>query len=101
MPGGTTQNSFDVHAVKYGWSETLEISAELQHEWWKAPVYQPGERNDTVATFQLTLYPQWKKLRAVSGLYDGSKYCPRRWGDAMRALVLRRGARTKVGTAKS
>jgi hypothetical protein len=40
--------------------DRLEVSAEVQHEWWKAPVYKPGEQTDTVATFQLTLYPERK-----------------------------------------
>jgi Capsule assembly protein Wzi len=57
IPGGTTQNSFDIHAVKR-FHEDLEISAEIQHEWWKAPVYQQGQQTDTVAKFQLTLYPE-------------------------------------------
>jgi hypothetical protein len=35
----------------------LEVSAELEHEWWKAPVYQAGEQRDTEATFQLTVNP--------------------------------------------
>ncbi len=59
VPGGTTQSSFDIHAVKR-LGDALEISADVQHEWWKAPVYQAGERNDTVATFQLTVYPARK-----------------------------------------
>ena len=57
VPGGTTQNSFDVHATKLI-QEHLELSAELQHEWWKAPVYQSGQQSDTVFTFQLTLHPE-------------------------------------------
>ena len=57
IPGGTTQNSFDVHVVKR-LKEDLELSADLQQEWWKAPIYQTGQRNDTVATFQITLYPK-------------------------------------------
>jgi capsule assembly protein Wzi len=59
IPSGTTQNSFDVRVVKR-LQDHLELSAELQHEWWKAPVYQPGEQSDTVATFQLTVYPEHK-----------------------------------------
>lgn len=57
IPSGTTQNSFDVRVVKrfHGY---LEVSAEVQHEWWKAPVYQPGQQTDTVAIFQLTLHPE-------------------------------------------
>jgi hypothetical protein len=57
IPGGTTQNSFDMHIVKR-FHENVELSAEVQREWWKAPVYQLGEKTDTVATFQLTIYPQ-------------------------------------------
>jgi len=59
IPSGTTQNSFDIRAVKR-FHHDLEVSAELQHEWWKAPIYQPGEQTDTVATFQFTLYPERK-----------------------------------------
>jgi len=59
IPSGTTQSSFDIRAVKRI-QHDLEISAEIQHEWWKAPVYQPGEQSDTVATFQLTVYPGHK-----------------------------------------
>jgi hypothetical protein len=57
VPGGTTQNSFDVHVVKRV-KDVLEISAEVQQEWWKAPIYKTGQQSDTVATFQLTLYPE-------------------------------------------
>jgi hypothetical protein len=57
IPSGTTQNSFDVHVVKR-FHESIELSAEVQHEWWKAPIYQPGQQSDTVATFQFTLYPE-------------------------------------------
>jgi len=57
IPSGTTQNSFDVRVLKR-FHDHLEVSAEVQHEWWKAPVYQPGQQTDTVATFQLTLHPE-------------------------------------------
>jgi hypothetical protein len=60
IPSGTTQNSFDIRAVKRFLQERLEVSADVQHEWWKAPVYQPGEQTNTVARFQLTLYPERK-----------------------------------------
>ncbi len=59
IPSGTTQNSFDVRVVKR-FQDRLELSAELQHEWWKAPIYQPGQQTDTVARFQLTLFPERK-----------------------------------------
>jgi hypothetical protein len=57
IPMGTTQNSFDLRMVKRI-EDCVEVSAEVQHEWWKAPVYEAGEQNDTVATFQITLNPQ-------------------------------------------
>jgi hypothetical protein len=60
IPSGTTQNSFDIRAVKRLLHDRLELSGDLQHEWWKAPIYQPGEQTDTVARFQLTLYPEHK-----------------------------------------
>ncbi len=56
VPSGTTQNSFEIHIVKR-LPNHLELSGDVQHEWWKATVYQPGEQTDTVATFQLTLHP--------------------------------------------
>jgi Capsule assembly protein Wzi len=59
VPDGTTQNSFDVRAVKRI-HDNLELSGEVQHEWWKAPIYQTGEQTNTVATFQITLYPERK-----------------------------------------
>jgi hypothetical protein len=59
IPFGTTQNSFDIHVVKRIGSNT-ELSAEVQHEWWKAPIYQSGAQTDTIATIQLTLYPDRK-----------------------------------------
>jgi hypothetical protein len=57
IPSGTTQNSFDVRVVKR-LGKQLELTGDVQHEWWKAPVYQPGQQTDTVAKFQLTLYPE-------------------------------------------
>jgi hypothetical protein len=59
IPSGTTQNSFDIHVVKRI-QRNLELSADVQHEWWKAPIYVAGEQTDTVATFQITLFPERK-----------------------------------------
>lgn len=56
IPLGTTQNSFNVRVVKR-LQQNLELSADVQHEWWKAPVYQAGEQGNTVFTFQLTMHP--------------------------------------------
>jgi hypothetical protein len=63
IPSGTTQNSFDIRAVKRLLHDRLELSGDVQHEWWKAPVYQPGEQTDTVAKFQLTVYPERKPAK--------------------------------------
>ncbi len=57
VPGGTTQNSFDIHVVKRI-QDHIELSAELQQEWWKAPIYRTGRQSDTAFTFQLTLHPE-------------------------------------------
>jgi hypothetical protein len=57
IPQGTTQNSIDLHVIKRFRSD-WELSADVQQEWWKAPVYQPGKQSDTVATFRLTWFPE-------------------------------------------
>jgi hypothetical protein len=57
IPQGTTQNSFDVRVVKR-LRRSIELVGDVQQEWWKAPLYKPGEQKDTVATFQLTIYPE-------------------------------------------
>jgi hypothetical protein len=38
--------------------DNVVLSADIQHEWWKAPIYKAGEQNDTVFVFQITLYPE-------------------------------------------
>jgi len=57
IQGGTTQSSLDIHVVKR-FHQVAEISADVQHEWWKAPIYKTGRQGNTVATFQLTVYPK-------------------------------------------
>jgi len=56
IPLGTTQNSFDLRVVKR-LRNHLELSAEVQHEWWKAPIYKTTQQDNTVVTFQLTMHP--------------------------------------------
>jgi hypothetical protein len=56
VPLGTTQNKIDVHVVKR-YRDHLELSADIQQEWWKAPFYQQGNQSDTVAIFQITVWP--------------------------------------------
>lgn len=56
IAGGTTQNSFDLRVVKRI-KPQLELDADVQHEWWKAPIYQSGPQSDTAMTFRLTWFP--------------------------------------------
>ena len=56
IPDGTTQNDFQVSAVKRIHKD-LELRGFLQYERWKAPVYKPGLQNDTAATVQMTWFP--------------------------------------------
>jgi Capsule assembly protein Wzi len=56
IPGGTTQNSFQLSAVKRI-HEDFELRGLVQYEAWKAPVYKPGSQNDTAVTFQVTWFP--------------------------------------------
>jgi hypothetical protein len=63
VPLGTTQNSFDVHVVKR-YHEQFELSADIQQEWWKAPFYQQSKQSDTVATFQVTVWPHVSRSTA-------------------------------------
>jgi hypothetical protein len=57
IPDGTTQNTFDAQVVKR-FRNDWEVSADVQQEWWEAPVYQPGKQANTVATFKLTWFPK-------------------------------------------
>ncbi len=60
IPGGTTQNSFQVSVVKRV-KRDFEVRGWLQYERWKAPIYKPGAQSDTSAAFQITWMPErWK-----------------------------------------
>ena len=56
VAGGTTQNSFSFRAVKV-FHNAYELSADLQHEWWKAPIYQTTPQNDNSFTVQIKWSP--------------------------------------------
>jgi len=56
IPGGTTQNSFQISAVKRI-HEDFELRGLVQYESWKAPVYKPGLQNSTAVAFQVTWFP--------------------------------------------
>jgi hypothetical protein len=57
IPSGTTQNDIDLRVVKRLRPE-WELAADLQQEWWKAPVYRTGKQSDTAITFRLTWFPE-------------------------------------------
>lgn len=60
IPGGTTQNSFQVSAIKRI-QRDFEVRGWLQYEQWKAPVYKPGSQSDTSVAVQVTWFPEIRK----------------------------------------
>jgi Capsule assembly protein Wzi len=56
IPGGTTQNNFQLSAVKR-LHEDFELRGLVQYEGWKAPVYKPGLQSNTSVAFQVTWFP--------------------------------------------
>jgi hypothetical protein len=57
IPGGTTQNSFQISAIKRV-GKQVELQGFVQYERWKAPVYKLGSQNDTGTAFQITWRPE-------------------------------------------
>lgn len=60
IPGGTTQNSFQISAIKRIHKD-FEVRGWLQYEQWKAPVYKAGGQSDTSVAGRLTWFPDYKK----------------------------------------
>jgi hypothetical protein len=56
IPGGTTQNDFQISATKR-FHEHFEVQGAIQYEGWKAPVYEPNKQSDVSAGAQITWYP--------------------------------------------
>jgi Capsule assembly protein Wzi len=56
IPGGTTQNEFQLSTIKRVHGK-FEVKGSVQYESWKAPVYKPNKQSDFGATAQLTWYP--------------------------------------------
>jgi Capsule assembly protein Wzi len=56
IPGGTTQNVFQVSATKRI-HNNFEVQGTVQYEGWKAPVYKPGKQSDVNVGAQITWYP--------------------------------------------
>lgn len=61
IPGGTTQDDFNVDVVKRLGRE-FEVHGWMQEERWKAPIYKSGSQNDVVIGAQITWIPR-KALR--------------------------------------
>ena len=60
IPGGTTQNDFEVYVCKRV-LKNFEVRGSMQYERWKAPIYQTGAQSDAVGTFQITWFPHISK----------------------------------------
>jgi hypothetical protein len=60
IPGGTTQNDFEVYVCKRVLKD-FEVRGSMQYERWKAPIYQTGAQSDAVGTFQITWFPHISK----------------------------------------
>ena len=60
IPSGTTQNSFQVSAIKRI-QRDFEVRGWLQYEEWKAPVYKAGGQSDTAVAMQITWFPEIRK----------------------------------------
>jgi hypothetical protein len=57
IPGGTTQNDYEVYACKRVLKD-FEVRGSMQYERWKAPIYQTGAQSNAVGTFQITWFPR-------------------------------------------
>ncbi|MFZ1013025.1 MAG: capsule assembly Wzi family protein, partial [Terracidiphilus sp.] len=57
IPGGTTQNDFEIYVCKRVMKD-FEMRGSVQYEEWKAPIYQTGGQSDTSTTFQITWFPR-------------------------------------------
>jgi len=62
VPGGTTQNDFDVKAV-LRLKPNLELNALGQMEFWKVPALASGQQHDFTGSVQLTYFPKlsWRR----------------------------------------
>jgi len=56
IPGGTTQNVFQISTIKR-FHNNFEVKGAIQYEGWKAPIYKPGKQTDVSAGAQITWYP--------------------------------------------
>ena len=56
IPGGTTQNDYQISATKRI-HDHFEVQGAIQYEGWKAPVYEPTKQSDVSAGAQITWYP--------------------------------------------
>jgi hypothetical protein len=56
IPGGTTQNDFQISTTKRI-HNNFEVKGAIQYEGWKAPAYKPNKQSDISAGAQITWYP--------------------------------------------
>jgi hypothetical protein len=56
IPGGTTQNDFQISATKR-FHEHFEVKGAIQYEGWKAPVYEVHKQSDVSAGAQIAWSP--------------------------------------------
>ncbi len=56
IPGGTTQNDYQISVTKRI-HNNFEVQGAIQYEGWKAPVYEPNKQSDVSAGAQITWYP--------------------------------------------
>ena len=56
IPGGTTQNAYQISATKRI-HNNFEVQGAIQYEGWKAPIYKPGKQSDVSAGVHITWYP--------------------------------------------
>lgn len=62
IPGGVTQNSFAISAVKR-LGRDIQVDGSMQFERWKAPIYRTGQQNDTAVAVQLTWFPKLRQTQ--------------------------------------
>jgi hypothetical protein len=56
IPGGTTQNQFRAETL-FHLHKDIEITAWVQYEGWKAPIYMPGQQSNVATAVQITWRP--------------------------------------------
>jgi len=69
IPGGTTQNDFDIKAV-LRLKEDLELNAFGQAEFWKVPALSSGPQHDFTGSVQITISPSLAGTVEIQPYFD-------------------------------